>query len=43
MYLGDRWEHLFRIGEPRLRAYGAGPLAAGSHWLEVPRQSFWVF
>jgi iron(III) transport system ATP-binding protein len=43
MYLGDRWEHLFRIGESRLRAYGAGPLAAGSHWLEVPRQSFWVF
>ena len=43
MYLGDKWEHLFHVGDARVRAYGAGPLSAGSHWLEVPRQSFWVF
>jgi iron(III) transport system ATP-binding protein len=43
MYLGDKWEHLFRVGEARVRAYGGEPLAAGNHWLEVPRQSFWVF
>jgi len=43
MYLGDKWEHLFRVGEARLRAYGDQPLAAGRHWLEVPRQAFWVF
>jgi iron(III) transport system ATP-binding protein len=43
MYLGDKWEHLFRIGEARLRAYGERPLAAGRHWLELPQPSFWVF
>ncbi|MDQ2917238.1 MAG: ABC transporter ATP-binding protein [Pseudomonadota bacterium] len=43
MYLGDKWEHLFHVGEARVRAYGDQPIAAGRHWLEVPRQSFWVF
>ena len=43
MYLGDKWEHLFALGEERLRAYGDRPLDAGRHWLEVPRSSLWVF
>jgi iron(III) transport system ATP-binding protein len=43
MYLGDKWEHLFRLGDARLRAYGERPLAAGRHWLELPQPSFWVF
>jgi iron(III) transport system ATP-binding protein len=43
MYLGDRWEHLFHLGEMRLRAYGRSPLAAGEHWLEIPRCDLWVF
>ena len=43
MYLGDKWEHLFELGAARLRAYGDRPLASGSHWLEVPRASLWVF
>jgi iron(III) transport system ATP-binding protein len=43
MYLGDKWEHLFAIGDSRVRAYGDRPLAAGRHWLEVPRQALWVF
>ena len=43
MYLGDKWEHLFALGNLRLRAYGDGPLAAGRHWLEIPRADFWVF
>jgi len=43
MYLGDKWEHLFHVGEARVRAYGDQPLTAGAHWLEVPRQSFWIF
>src|SRR6188768_648615 len=36
MYLGDKWEHLFALGNERLRAYGDRPLAAGRHWLELP-------
>jgi iron(III) transport system ATP-binding protein len=43
MYLGDRWEHLFALGDARLRAYGERPLAGARHWLEVPRESLWVF
>jgi len=43
MYLGDKWEHLFHLGETRLRAYGHAPLAAGEHWLEIPRRDLWVF
>ncbi len=43
MFLGDRWEHLFHLGESRLRAYGTMPLAPGEHWLEIPRAHLWVF
>ena len=43
MYLGDKWEHLFALGEERLRAYGERPLSTGRHWLEVPKSELWVF
>jgi len=43
MYLGDKWEHLFRLGDARVRAYGDAPLEGGNHWLEVPRQALWIF
>ncbi|HET9047057.1 MAG TPA: ABC transporter ATP-binding protein, partial [Casimicrobiaceae bacterium] len=43
MYLGDKWEHLFHIGEASVRAYGDRPLAAGRQWLEMPRGELWVF
>ncbi len=43
MYLGDKWEHLFHVGESRLRAFGATPLEPGRHWLDVPREDLWVF
>jgi iron(III) transport system ATP-binding protein len=43
MYLGDRWEHLFSLGEASLRAYGNVPLAPGDYWLDLPRSDLWVF
>jgi iron(III) transport system ATP-binding protein len=43
MYLGDRWEHLFRLGGARLRAYGEQPLTPGPHWVALPRDDLWVF
>ncbi len=43
MYLGDKWEHLFALGDARLRAYGERPIAQGKHWLEIPRDGLWVF
>jgi iron(III) transport system ATP-binding protein len=42
MFLGDRRENLFKLGALRLRCYGAAP-AAGECWLELPRESLWVF
>ena len=42
MYLGDKWEHLFRwatSGCARRR-----PSARrGAHWLELPVHDLWVF
>jgi iron(III) transport system ATP-binding protein len=43
MYLGDRWEHLFHVGDARVRAYGDTPLEGEMHWLEVPVQALWIF
>jgi iron(III) transport system ATP-binding protein len=44
MYIGDRFEHLFELGQARLRAYGDAPLAAGSaHFVELPRDAVWIF
>src|SRR5690349_8563476 len=43
MYLGDRWEHLFRAGDLRLRAYGPVQLEPAPQWLEIPAGDLWVF
>jgi iron(III) transport system ATP-binding protein len=43
MFLGDRWEHVFHLGEMMLRAHGAAPLERGRHWVELPRSDLWVF
>ena len=42
MFLGDKRENLFKLGALRLRCYGVAP-AAGECWLELPRESLWVF
>jgi iron(III) transport system ATP-binding protein len=43
MFLGDKWEHVFRLGETTLRAHGATALERGKHWVELPREDLWVF
>jgi iron(III) transport system ATP-binding protein len=43
MFLGDKWEHVFRLGATTLRAYGATMLERGKHWVELPRQDLWIF
>ena len=43
MFLGDRWEHLFHRQDLRLRAYGPMALALGDQWLEIPKDSLWIF
>ncbi len=42
MFLGDRRENLFKLGELRLRCYGNAP-PGGECWLELPREDLWVF
>jgi iron(III) transport system ATP-binding protein len=43
MFLGDKWEHVFHLGETTLRAHTSGTLQKGRHWLEIPRDDLWVF
>jgi iron(III) transport system ATP-binding protein len=45
MYLGDRWECLFKgeNGETSLRAYSKYKLDPGSYWLQLPADKLWVF
>jgi iron(III) transport system ATP-binding protein len=43
MFLGDKWEHVFHLGDLTLRAYTAGALEPGRHWIELPRQHLWIF
>jgi iron(III) transport system ATP-binding protein len=43
MFLGDKWEHVFNLGATMLRAHGPRALSPGKHWVEIPREDFWVF
>jgi iron(III) transport system ATP-binding protein len=43
MYLGDKWEHLFRLGSIPIRALGTEELQPGEYFLEFPADRLWVF
>jgi iron(III) transport system ATP-binding protein len=43
MYLGDRWECLFKSGDANVRAYSKHRIDPGSYWLEMPAEKLWVF
>ena len=43
MYLGDRWECLFKQGEASVRAYSKHRIDPGQYWLEMPAEKLWVF
>jgi iron(III) transport system ATP-binding protein len=43
MYLGDRWECLFKHGAASVRAYSKHRIDPGSYWLEMPAEKLWVF
>jgi iron(III) transport system ATP-binding protein len=43
MYLGDRWECLFKYEDVSLRAYSKYRLGAGRYWLHMPAEKLWVF
>jgi iron(III) transport system ATP-binding protein len=43
MYLGDRWECLFKSGDSHIRAYSRHRIDPGNYWLEMPAGKLWVF
>ena len=43
MFLGDRKEQLFKLGELRVRAYGNVPPGAGEAFIELPAGDLWIF
>ena len=43
MYLGDRWECLFKGGDTSVRAYSRQRVDPGAYWLEMPPEKLWVF
>ena len=43
MYLGDRWECLFKHGNSSVRAYSKHRVDPGNYWLEMPAEKLWVF
>jgi iron(III) transport system ATP-binding protein len=44
MFLGDRSERLFRLGELRLRCYDTASIGTASgRWLELPADDLWIF
>jgi iron(III) transport system ATP-binding protein len=43
MFLGDKWEHLFKLGGTLLRAHGPAALEPGRHWVELPQDDLWIF
>ena len=42
MYLGERYELLFKRGDLQVRTFSTTKLAGGDHWLEFPAPSLWV-
>jgi iron(III) transport system ATP-binding protein len=43
IYLGERWDHLFHVGDVRVRAWTRDPAPAGPHFLSFPAEWVWVF
>jgi iron(III) transport system ATP-binding protein len=43
LYLGERWEYLFHLGELRVRVWGEERLPEGEYWVSAPKHSLWIF
>jgi iron(III) transport system ATP-binding protein len=43
LYLGERWEYLFCLGDLRIRLWGEERLPEGDYWISVPEKSLWIF
>lgn len=43
MFLGEKWEHVYRLGEHSLRVLTEGAVASDTSPIRIPRESVWVF
>lgn len=43
LYLGDRWEYRLRAGDFAAKAFGPKALPEGPVWVDIPRESVWLF
>ena len=43
MYLGERWELVFKRGDLTARTYADAPMQPGEHFVEFPPDALWVF
>lgn len=43
MFLGEKWEHVYRLGGHSLRVLTDGPVAQETSPIRIPRESVWVF
>jgi iron(III) transport system ATP-binding protein len=43
LYLGERWEYVFHLGDLRIRVWGEGRLPEGEYWVSFPETSLWIF
>jgi iron(III) transport system ATP-binding protein len=43
LYLGERWDYLFRAGAARLRLWSDQAPGSGPFWIALPPQSVWIF
>jgi len=43
LYLGERWEYVFQLGDLRIRVWGEERLPEGEYWVSLPEASLWIF
>jgi iron(III) transport system ATP-binding protein len=43
MFLGERWEHVYRRGAVELRVLTPHEVAEATSWIKVPRENLWIF
>ena len=43
LYLGERWDYLFRAGAARLRLWADRAPGAGPWWIGLPPEAVWIF
>lgn len=43
MFLGERWEHVYRHGGMDVRVLTRDPVTEESSWVKLPREEIWIF